>query len=375
MSSLHDAREVKSIPARLVINSYIKELNMNKRIVMIVVLLAVCIFVSTEAFSAWTQAKGSAYNQIALSHYHTTMKFTTLNKDREGTIIGPDHSVKRVDTEEFTSTKINYYSEYGITDKLTVIFSAPYDWQRSNDVQRYGDVDGPSGIGDIKVGLKHSLIGNVLGSGVLMSVQFDVKIPEAYDHGNPNTKLSLGDGQYDYEGALLFGRGLGKGYAWLDTRYVYRDYNKQHDRIYFKPSDKVKVALGGGYAVTSWMSLRASVNWSHFIGNARVSGDLIADSYKTGKKSTFPEIEIIKEDLSLESNSLSAGGDIALDVSKLIPVFKDTFPSKQIVLSYNRDLTGFGDLRSEDSSLGETYSVTFVFPGKGIFPVNLFARK
>lgn len=348
---------------------------MRKKIFMMFVLTAAGIFLSGQAFAAWTQAKGSAYNQLTLSYYKTTEKFTTLelNED-DGETVGLEAPIKTNDTEEFTSTKINYYSEYGVTDALTVILSVPYDWQRSNDVQQFTDRDGPSGVGDIKVGLRHKLVDNIVGTGVLMSAQVDVKIPEAYDHGDPVTTLSLGDGQYDYEFALKFGRGLGKGYLWIDTRYVYRDYNHQHDPAYFKPSDKYKFGIGGGYALASWLSVRGAVNWSKSIGNAVVNDDLRVDFFRAGKKSSDEDVVIIKEDLSLEGDSLSAGMDLAFDISSLLPVLKETFPSKSIVLSYNRDIPGFGDFRTKDSALGETWSFTFVFPGKGIFPINLFAK-
>ena len=280
---------------------------MRKKILMMFVVLAAGIFISNQAFAAWTQAKGAAYNQMTLSYYKTTEKFTTLELDHEGTAVGHEAPITTNDTEEFTSTKINYYSEYGITDALTVIFSASYDWQKSNDVMKYTAADGPSGVGDIKVGLRHKLVDNLVGTGVLMSAQVDVKIPEAYEHGDPVTTLSLGDGQYDYEFALKFGRGLGKGYGWIDTRYVYRDYNHQHDPSYFKPSDKFKVGIGGGYSAASWLSIRAALNWTKSIGNSVISDDLVVDFYRAGKHSNQAETVIVKEDLSLEGQNMSAG--------------------------------------------------------------------
>lgn len=348
---------------------------MRKKLLMIFALLAAGLFMTNQAFAAWTQAKGFAYNQMTLSYYKTTEKFTTLDLDSDGGVEGLQGPLITNDTEEFTSTKINYYTEYGLTDELTVIFSVPYDWQRSNDVQKFTDTDGPSGFSTISLGLRQKLVDNLVGTGVLMSAQVDVKIPEAYEHGDPTTSLSLGDGQYDYEFALKFGRGLGKGYAWVDTRYVYRDYNHQHDPSYFKPSDKFKVGIGGGYAAASWLSIRGAVNWSQSIGNAVVNDDLIVKYYSAGGKSSHRDVKIIKEDLGLEGQSFSAGMDLAFDVSSLVTIFKETFPSKSIVLSYNRDLPGFGDFKSKDSALGETWSFTFVFPGDGIFPINLFAQK
>jgi hypothetical protein len=107
---------------------------MRKKLLMIFALLAAGIFMSNQAFAAWTQAKGFAYNQMTLSYYKTTEKFTTLDLDHAGSVEGLQGPLITNDTEEFTSTKINYYTEYGLTDELTVIFSVPYDWQRSNDV-------------------------------------------------------------------------------------------------------------------------------------------------------------------------------------------------------------------------------------------------
>jgi len=349
---------------------------MRKRTVMFFVVLAAAIFMSGQVFAQWTQAKGGAYNQLGLSYYKTTQKFTTLDiNESDGEVIGLEGPIITNPTEEFTSTKISYYSEYGITDDLTVILSAPYDWQKSNDVQKYTNADGPSGFGDIKVGLRHSLVDNLFGSGVIMAAQVEVKIPEAYKYGDPVIELSLGDGQYDYEFALQFGRGLGAGYMWIDTRYVYRDYNHQNDPAYFKPSDKYKVGIGGGYKVLSWLSVGGSINYSRSIGNAVVNDDLRAAFYASGKKTIEDDVVIIKEDLTLEGHALSAGMNLEFDVSSLMPFMKDTFPYKGIRVSYDRDIPGFGDLRTEDSALGETWGLTFVFPGNGLFPVNLFAQK
>ena len=51
---------------------------MKKRIFLVLVLLTGCIFLSNDAFSAWTQPKGHSYNQLTYSYYKTTQKFTTI---------------------------------------------------------------------------------------------------------------------------------------------------------------------------------------------------------------------------------------------------------------------------------------------------------
>lgn len=325
---------------------------MKKRVLTSSIFLAVSIFFCHGAFAAWTQPKGHSYNQVTLSYYKTTKKFSTIERDPDTKDITDVHAeISRNEEEEFSSTKVTYYGEYGITDKLTVIASVLYDWQKSNDTMRYANEDGPSGIGDITLGLRHSLVDNIAGTGILMSVQGDLKIPEAYDYGDPATELSLGDGQYDATVALLFGRGLGKGYAWLNAGYKFRFENDENDPITFKPSDQIKVSFGGGYAVTSWLSIRGLIDWTKSVGDADVSDAMIRSFYPTGVKAAHARDEIILDSMGLEPDSLSAGIDLAFNIT----------PSIQTVFSYNRGLSGFGDIRTRNFSLGETFSVAFVY--------------
>ncbi|UCH81090.1 MAG: hypothetical protein JSW20_00375 [Nitrospiraceae bacterium] len=345
---------------------------MKKILLVAFLLITALIFTAGDAFSAWTQPKGYAYNQLSFSYYKTNEKWTTLGLNADGEVIDLDVDVEKTDTEDFTSTKISYYSEYGIIDKLTIFYSFGYDWQKSDDVQKFTDENGPSGIGDIDLGLRYHLMDNIAGTGILSSAQVKLKIPEAYDYGNPVTKLSLGDGQYDATFALLFGRGFSKGYAWLNAGYKYRFENKEHDPITFKPSDQVKVSFGGGYPLLSWLSIGGLVDWTKSVGNAEVSDELLIANYPAGGKTWHGDTVVIKDSLGLEPSALSLGVDLIFDISKFVPVMKETFPSKSIVFSFVTDVAGFGPFKTEDYSLGRTYSVAFVFPGKGFFPVNLF---
>ena len=120
---------------------------MRRKFFLPLVLLIGLVFISTESFAGWTQAKGHSYNQLTYAYYRTTQKFTTINYDSEHNITDTDHSIRRRSTEEFSSKKISYYGEYGVTDSFTVFLSGGWDWQRSNDTIEYAGEDGPSGIG------------------------------------------------------------------------------------------------------------------------------------------------------------------------------------------------------------------------------------
>ncbi|MBI5056716.1 MAG: hypothetical protein HZB61_08890 [Nitrospirae bacterium] len=339
---------------------------MKKRIFITVMFLTAVIFISDEAFSAWTQAKGHSYNQLGLSYYKTTKKFTTIeNKVNPG----PPPSLGEIETvhakayrrseEEFTSTKITYYGEYGITDILTIYTAIPFDWQRSNDNIRYGDDLGPSGIGDVNLGLRYNLTQNVLGTGTLMSVQGETKIPTYIynaDYENPLDHLSLGDGQYDATLLLQFGRGFGKGYGWLNAGYKYRFENNIVKHHSFKPSDQFKVSFGGGYPVTSWLSLTGYIDWFRSVGNAEVSNELVDRSkaeagIKTAPNKDTAKAELILDSLGLEPNDLNLSVGLQFNIT----------PEIQTVLSYSRDLDGFGYFKTENYALGETFGIALVY--------------
>jgi len=324
---------------------------MKRRIIAVLLILCGSIFISHEVFAAWTQAKGHSYNSLGLSYYKTTSKWTTLHRDADENLISTSGETFKNQEEEFDSTKIGYYGEYGITDTLTGIISLWWDWQRSNDTMRYANADGPSGIGDITVGLRYNLTQNLLGSGTLMSLQGEVKIPEAYDYKNPLFYLSQGDGQYDTTLLLQFGRGLGKGYAVFNIGYKYRFENDQLDPETFKPSDEFKMSLYGGYAVTSWLSLVGGLDWRDSIGNADVSDELVARSYETGLKKSTARSELIRDTLAIEQDELS--GNIGLQ-------FNIT-PKVQTVISYTRDFAGGGYFRTSNNAYGETVAINLVY--------------
>lgn len=324
---------------------------MRKNMFLVLLILVAAIFISNEALAAWTQAKGHSYNQLTFSRYKTTKKATTLRKDADLNIVDTNSTIDIEDSEEFNDYQLSYYGEYGIIDTLTVFLSGGWHWIRSNDNLRYAEENGPTGIGDINVGLRQKLIDNILGTGILSSIQGELKIPEAYDYDNPVTHQSLGDGQYDFSLALLFGRGFSKGYSVFTVKYKWRFENDEHDPLTFKPSDQFSLALNGGYSITSWASLRGNVQFSMNVGNAEVSDELLAANWATGGAKAHDDTVVIKDTLGLESDILSAGVDLALSIT----------PKIQTVLSYNRDLEGFGDLRSRDANLGETMSIALVY--------------
>ncbi len=313
-----------------------------------------------EAFSAWTQPKGHSYHQLTLSYYTTDKKFQSMKKvkDEEGNFIitDPNSGIHKYPAPKFKSTKITYYGEYGIIDKLTIYSSIPYDWQDSEDTKRYAGERGPSGVGDINLGLRYNLSQGLMGSKWVTSLQGELKIPEAYDYGHPLRDLSLGNGQYDLTLALLFGRAFDWGYTWANLGYKFSFENDEYAPITFDPSDQIKISFGGGYQLTSRFSIRGNVDIAQSVGNASVSDELIRDNYKYGGFVAHGDTVIIKDTLGLEPSYVNVGFSLVYNITK------QCWPKcMQVVLSYNKDIAGLGFFHTKDYAQGQTYSCALAF--------------
>ena len=313
-----------------------------------------------EAHSAWTQPKGHAYNQLTFAYYHSHYRYSTLDKSADsittGYVTGVGRVVKKYNSSDFIAQSITYYGEYGIFDKLTVFTSIPWKKLKSEDTlqMRYAGNRGPYGIGDINFGLRYKLLDNIFGTGLLMSAQGTVKIPEAYGYKNPLTHLSMGDGQYDTTLALLLGKGFAKGYAVLNMGYKYRFENNKFNS--FKPSDQFRVTLSGGYPLPiPKLEIRGILDWTKSVGNAQVSNEILNEYGSLGNDIiTFGDHVLVRDALNLEPDVLNLGGSLAYSFG-----FKGK--NLQAVLSYNTDIRGTKGFGTKDSGKGENYSIALVY--------------
>ena len=115
---------------------------------------------------AWTLKEGTNYSKVAINYFEATDNF---GQSAEG-------------FEEFTDFTINYYGEFGLSDKLSLITQVPLR-QSENDT-----IDGSTqstGVGDVDIGLRY----NLLSSTWVVSTQLLYKAPFFYDE---NDDLPLG---------------------------------------------------------------------------------------------------------------------------------------------------------------------------------------
>jgi len=129
--------------------------------------------------------QGKLYERIAVNYYFADSEFST-QQDNKG-------------FKKFSDLNVSNYLEYGITDRITLINAMYYKFLEKQALREELDSDG---FGDVDLGLKGKL---AEGSWGVLSTQGLVKIPGAY---GKNDALPLGNGQYDLDMRVLFGRSL-----------------------------------------------------------------------------------------------------------------------------------------------------------------------
>ncbi|MEO0423596.1 MAG: autotransporter outer membrane beta-barrel domain-containing protein [Pseudomonadota bacterium] len=175
---------------------------------------------------AWTLPKGEGYNKIAFNYFEAT---DTFGPGAEG-------------FERFSDLTLNYYAEYGLHDKLTLIGQLPVRWSENETVT--GSTDN-FGIGDVDLGLRYNLVN----SDWVVSTQLLYKLPFLY---NEDAALPLGNGQSDLEGRIQIGKSLHPfGYFGVEAAYRYRADD---------PSDEFRYLVEYGFDASDNVYLRAKLD-------------------------------------------------------------------------------------------------------------------
>jgi len=217
-----------------------------KKIVQLSLLAALLMTASaTASFAgAWTAKQHAFYEKLAFSFYYSNETFDKTG--RRGDM--PNNG-------KFTDYNISNYFEYGLFDSLTVINSLAYKWLENDTDQ---SLSKGYGLGDVDLGVRYKLLdSDKIG---IVSTQMLVKIPGTYDKMDP---LPLGNGQFDTEIRLLYGRSLYPwipGYANVELGYRWRAED---------PSDEVRYLIEFGVDITKSMYTRAKLDGTLSVDNGK----------------------------------------------------------------------------------------------------------
>jgi len=185
------------------------------------------LFISAQANAgAWTLEEHKAYHKVAANFFTSD---DTFGASAEG-------------FEEFTDYTVNYYGEYGLTDRVTLISQVPV--RRSENIAN-GESFTNFGVGDVDIGIRYRLAD----AKWVLSSQFLYKAPFLYDDDDD---LPLGNGQSDFEFRLQAGRSLYPyGYIGLEAGYRFRTKD---------PSDEFRYLVEYGFDLNDKVYLRTKLD-------------------------------------------------------------------------------------------------------------------
>ena len=160
------------------------------------------LFISLYTFSQspWTKKKGEFYTQLSFT---TIPSYDMLFGDPNYRING-----------KISDNTLQFYNEYGVSDKTTLILNLPYKIIKHNGLvnpcliapcPEYSNKK--NALGNIEIGLKH----NFYNKGWLISGQFSMEANTgSFD---ANSGIRTGYGAYTFTPLFLVGKGFGKSYV------------------------------------------------------------------------------------------------------------------------------------------------------------------
>jgi hypothetical protein len=196
---------------------------------------------------AWTAPRNTFYEKLSYNYYYAHETFDSSGH-RGGT---PNNG-------KFTDNDISNYFEYGLTNDLTAVNSLTYKWLENDDNSARTKANS---LGDVDLGLRYKLLDSNAG---IVSTQLLVKIPGTYGRNDP---LPLGNGQFDTELRLLYGRSL---YPWIPGYgNVEIGYRWRADG----PSDEVRYLIEFGVDITRSIYTRAKLDGTLSVDNGKRQDD------------------------------------------------------------------------------------------------------
>jgi len=164
--------------------------------------------------SPWTRKKGEFYTQLSFS--------TISNYDE---IFGdPDYFTHR----EITDNTFQFYGEYGISDKTTIIINAPFKNIKTSDLTNETGFDTLittsetiNAFGNIELGLKHNFFYKKWLITGQLNIEFNTSTYDAL------SGIRTGFDAFTFTPLINFGRGYNKTYFQAFTGFNFRtnDYS------------------------------------------------------------------------------------------------------------------------------------------------------
>lgn len=236
-------------------------------------ILLVVISAGTAFAGAWTSPKYAFYDKVAFNYYYADHSFDADDNKGATPLNG-----------KFTDHNVSNYLDFGLTDDITLINAISFKWlENETDLTAPGSGRMETrghGLGDVDLGVRYKILDRPAG---IVSTQLLMKIPGPYGRNDP---LPLGNGQFDAEARLLYGRSLYPtipGYANLEIGYRFRAD---------APSDELRYLVEFGVDITRTLYARAKLDGILSMNNGSASDG-------SGNPTTTNNFDLGKLDLTV----------------------------------------------------------------------------
>lgn len=193
--------------------------------------------------SGWTKSKGSLFAKLDFSHLSASKYYTP--------------SGNALTTSVFNQTSLNWYGEYGLSDRWTLVSAMPL--LRKNAFETSEAV---YGIGDLRLEIKYRLLKDFP---VTLSIapEFPTGRRNAFaaSKSDPLDKINLptGDGEFNVWSTLAASQSFGKLYG---TVYGAYNYRTQYEGLDFRDLYQFGVEVGVNPLSGLWVNAKVRSQFS-----------------------------------------------------------------------------------------------------------------
>jgi hypothetical protein len=204
----------------------------------------VCTTLTATAQGGWTRQKKAAFIKLDYSLLSATKYYTPLGNE--------------LTTNRFKQSTVQLYTEYGVTDRFTVIGALPL-----LKLNRFETTETVAGIGDFKLEAKYRLTSNDLPISVSIAPELPTGRKNAFSNNltipGDFINLPTGDGELNIHTTLAASKSFGKWYGSAFTAYNFRT---KYEGKSFRDLYQAGLEMGVNPITPLWLNVKLRSQWS-----------------------------------------------------------------------------------------------------------------
>ncbi len=220
-------------------------------------LLLLLIVLSAQAQSGWTRKKNTYFIKTSANIFSSSDYYTL-----DGV---------KLTTTQFNQQSLTLYGEYGITDHLTGIINFPM-----LKLNSFENTEVASGIGDLKIELKYSLLRKNIPLTIAVAPEFPIGSKNNYAQNKVSAidqiNLPTGDGEFNVWTTVAASHSFYPAPAYVNLSTAY-NYRTQYNGFSFR--NQIKFNFEAGYKLLDKVWFNGTVSVQSSVGKSNGATDFI----------------------------------------------------------------------------------------------------